>query len=253
MNVVQDAHLALATGEPHREAVDGNQGRRQYRTCRTTQAIIRYLPMRRLLPRVVALTAALLLAQPVAAAPPLIVAFGNSLTAGLGVAPGQSYPARLEQKLRAAGYPHRVIAAGVSGETTAGGLRRVDRVLHLKPQIVILELGANDGLRGLPLGEVRANLDQIIQRLKEAGCRVVLAGMRLPPNYGPRYTEGFTALYAELARKHKTALLPFFLEGVATRPDLMQPDGLHPTADGYRVIVESLWPTLLPLLEKAGR
>lgn len=123
----------------------------------------------------------------------------------------------------------------------------------MKPQIVILELGANDGLRGFPLGEIRTNLDQIIRRLKEAGCRVVLAGMRLPPNYGPAYTEGFAALYPALAREHKTALLPFFLEGVATRPDLTQPDGLHPTSEGYQVIVESLWPTLLPFLEKAGR
>ncbi len=183
--------------------------------------------MRRLLPRVAALTAVLLLVAAASPAPPLIVAFGNSLTAGFGVAPDQAYPARLERKLRAAGYPHRVINAGVSGETTAGGLRRVDRVLQLKPQIVILELGANDGLRGLPLGEVRANLEQIIRRLKAAGCRVVLAGMRLPPNYGPAYTEGFAALYPALARRHQAALIPFFLEGVASRPDLTQPDGLH--------------------------
>ncbi|MEW6324136.1 MAG: arylesterase [Nitrospirota bacterium] len=184
--------------------------------------------------------------------PPVIVAFGDSLTAGLGVPLEQSYPARLQQKLREAGFPHRVVNAGASGDTTAGGLRRVDAVLAHGPSIVILELGANDGLRGIGLPHIRNNLDQIIRRLQAAGAAVVLAGMKLPPNYGPVYTGQFAAMYAELAKARGIALIPFFLDGVAARAELNQPDGIHPTADGYRVIVERLWPVLKPLLKKAG-
>ena len=183
------------------------------------------------------------------ATPTLIVAFGNSLTAGLGVPLDRAYPALLEQKLRAAGYPHRVINAGVSGDTTAGGLRRIDTVLRQEPAIVIVELGANDGLRGLSLEQVRSNLTLIIQKLLDGGSQVVLAGMKLPPNYGPAYTDQFSRLYGELAAVHKIVLMPFFLDGVATRPDLTQPDGLHPTADGYVEIVDNLWDILLPLLD----
>jgi len=188
-----------------------------------------------------------------AAQPPVIVAFGDSLTAGLGVAAEQNYPSRLEQTLRAAGYPHRVINAGISGDTTAGGLRRVDAVLALHPVIVILEFGANDGLRGAPLPEIRANLDQIIRRLQTAKIRVVLAGMKLPPNYGPEYTDRFAALYAELARQRHAALIPFFLDGVAGVDGLNQADGLHPTAEGYRIIVDRIWPRLRPLLGRRPR
>ena len=181
-------------------------------------------------------------------APPVIVAFGDSLTAGLGVPVEQAYPARLEQKLRAAGYPHRVINAGVSGDTTAGGLRRVGAVLALQPAIVILELGANDGLRGIGLDEIRANLEAIIRRLRAAGVAVVLAGMKLPPNYGPAYTDRFAAMYDRLAREQGVVLMPFFLDGVAARPEFNQPDGIHPTAEGYQIIVEKLWPIVRPLL-----
>jgi acyl-CoA thioesterase-1 len=165
----------------------------------------------------------------------------------------QAYPARLEQKLRAAGYPHRVINAGVSGDTTAGGLRRVDAVLALQPAIVILELGANDGLRGIGLDEIRANLEAIITRLRAADVEVVLAGMKLPPNYGPTYTDRFAAMYARLARERGVALMPFFLDGVAARPELNQPDGIHPTAEGYQIIVEKLWPIVRPLLGTAAK
>ena len=148
------------------------------------------------------------------------------------------------------GYRYRVINAGVSGDTTAGGLRRVDWVLKSKPEIVILELGGNDGLRGLDLKDTRANLEQIIQRLLAGGAKVVLAGMKLPPNYGREYTTSFQSLYSELAKQHDLPLISFFLEGVATKTGLNQADGIHPTGSGYNIIVENIWPTLEPLLTK---
>ena len=180
----------------------------------------------------------------------ILVAFGNSLTAGLGVSSGETYPARLQEKLSLAGYRYRVINAGVSGDTTAGALRRVEWVLKSKPDIVILELGANDGLRGLNLKDTRENLSLIIQRFQAAGAKVVLAGMKLPPNYGPAYTGSFQGVYVDLAKHYDIPLIPFFLEGVATKTDLNQADGIHPTGPGYAVVVDTLWPTLLPLLQK---
>ncbi|HEV8440861.1 MAG TPA: arylesterase [Methylomirabilota bacterium] len=180
----------------------------------------------------------------------VVVAFGDSLTAGLGVPPEQSYPALLAQRLKAEGYPYRVVNAGVSGDTTAGGLRRVDWALRLNPQIVIVELGANDALRGQDLGGVRDNLDQVVGRFRSAGARVLLAGMRLPPNYGPRYSGDFERLYREVALKHGAAFMPFFLDGVGGLARLNQADGMHPTAEGYRIIVDRLWPYLLPLLKR---
>ncbi len=181
---------------------------------------------------------------------PRIVAFGDSLTAGLGVSADESYPARLQRRLDELKYRYRVINAGVSGETTAGGLRRVSWVLKSRPELVILELGGNDGLRGLSLDQTRDNLDRIIQRFRQAGVKVVLAGMKLPPNYGKDYTAGFEAMYAALARKHRIPLIPFFLEGVAASATLNQADGIHPTKEGYRVIVEELLKTLIPLLDR---
>lgn len=178
------------------------------------------------------------------------MAFGDSLTAGLGVSSEESYPFQLQQRLDEAGYRYRVINAGVSGETTAGGLRRVFWVLSSKPTIVILELGGNDGLRGLEVKDTRSNLEQIIQRLQAAGVTVVLAGMKLPPNYGADYTARFAAIYPELARTYRLAYMPFFMEGVATQAVLNQADGIHPTGAGYRVIVENLMRTLEPLLAK---
>lgn len=181
---------------------------------------------------------------------PTIVAFGDSLTAGLGVPQEESYPAQLQRRLARAGYDHRVINAGVSGDTTAGGLRRVEWLLKSKPQIVILELGANDGLRGLDLKQTADNLRQIIRRLQGAGVTVVLTGMKLPSNYGADYTGRFASLYAELARTHRLPYMPFFLEGVAAQSALNQGDGIHPTGDGYRIIVDHLMPVLEPLLKK---
>ena len=189
-------------------------------------------------------------ASPLAAQDRVILAFGDSLTAGLGVPVEQSYPALLAQRLKAEGYGYRVVNAGISGDTTAGGLRRVDWALRLRPDIVILELGANDALRGQDLAAVRANVEQLVARFQEGGARVLVAGMRLPPNYGPRYGGEFQRLFEEVARRRGAALMPFFLEGVAADPRLNQFDGLHPTAEGYRIVVDRLWPHLKPLLTR---
>jgi acyl-CoA thioesterase-1 len=178
----------------------------------------------------------------------VIVALGDSLTAGLGVAADEAYPARLEARLAREGYAYRVVNAGVSGDTTAGGLRRVDWVLRAKPEIVIVALGANDGLRAQSPQAMRENLAAIVKRLQAAGARVLLAGMRLPPNYGAEYTKEFQAVFPEVARSTGVALMPFLLNGVAADPRLNQPDGIHPTASGQQVIADRLWPYLRPLL-----
>jgi acyl-CoA thioesterase-1 len=203
--------------------------------------------MRRLL---AALVLVAFLATPAGAQERVIVAFGDSLTAGQGVPAAQSYPALLAARLRAEGYPYRVVNAGVSGDTTAGGLRRVDWALRLGPEVVILELGVNDALRGQDLDTVRSNLHQLVERFQSAGVRVLIAGMRLPPNYGAGYGATFQRLYEEVARKRGAALMPFFLDGVAGDPRLNQPDGVHPTAEGYRLIVDRLWPYLRLLLRR---
>lgn len=179
---------------------------------------------------------------------PRIVAFGDSLTAGLGVAADETYPAELQRRLDVLGLRYRVINAGVSGETTAGGLRRVPWILRSKPAIVILELGANDGLRGLRVDETKANLERIIQQLQQSGVQVILAGMKLPPNYGKDYLTGFESLYPDLAAHYHVPLIPFFLDGIAGTAELNQGDGIHPNAQGYRTIVEGMLRTLRPIL-----
>jgi len=181
---------------------------------------------------------------------PRIVAFGNSLTAGLGVSPDQSYPAQLQRRLLEAGHHYKVINAGVSGETTAGGLRRLSWILKSRPSIVILELGANDGLRGKSLALMASNLTEIIDGLQHAGVEVVLAGMKIPPNYGPAYTTGFASVFERLAQDHSVTLIPFFLEGVAARKELNQADGIHPTAEGYRIVAQTVFDVIEPLLKK---
>ncbi|HWF59846.1 MAG TPA: arylesterase [Nitrospira sp.] len=181
---------------------------------------------------------------------PRIVAFGDSLTAGLGVHADESYPAQLQRRLDSLGYRYRVINAGVSGDTTAGGLRRVPWILNNKPELVILELGANDGLRGLSVDQAKSNLRQIIRQLQEAGTTVVLAGMKLPPNYGQDYTASFEAMYQMLAKEYQLALIPFFLEGVGGSSALNQADGIHPTKEGYQVIVEQVLKVLRPMLSE---
>ena len=180
----------------------------------------------------------------------VIVAFGDSLTAGLGVPAERSYPALLEARLRAEGYDYRVVNAGVSGDTTAGGLRRVEWALRSKPEIVIVELGVNDALRGQDLAVARRNLAEIVERFQEAGARVLIAGMRLPPNYGVRYSAEFERMYDAVAKTRRATLMPFFLDGVGGNSRLNQSDGIHPTAEGYRVVVERLWPYLRRLLSR---
>jgi acyl-CoA thioesterase I len=197
-----------------------------------------------------ALAVVLPLVQPAAVTERVIVAFGDSLTAGLGVAPDDSYPAQLQAKLRAAGYDYRVVNAGASGDTTAGGLRRVDWALKNKPDIVIVALGANDAMRGQNLASVRANLDAIVARFQKAGARVLVAGMEVPPNYGASYAAEFRRLYVDVASKRGAAFMPFLLDGVAGDPRLNQPDGIHPTAAGYRIVADHLWPYVSPLLKR---
>ncbi|HEV8583891.1 MAG TPA: arylesterase [Methylomirabilota bacterium] len=180
-----------------------------------------------------------------------VVAFlGDSLTAGLGVAPEEAYPALLEARIKREGYPYRALNAGVSGDTSAGGLRRVDWVLKLRPAVVVVALGANDGLRGQPVDALRDNLMRIVERAKAADARVLLAGMRPPPNYGDEYARAFAAAYADVAKATGVPLAPFLLDGVAGDPRLNQPDGIHPTVEGQRIIAERLWPHLKPLLFK---
>ena len=187
---------------------------------------------------------------PVAAAERVIVALGDSLTSGLGVAPDEAYPALLEARLRREGHGYRVVNAGVSGDTSAGGRRRVDWVLRSKPEVVIVALGANDGLRGLPVNELRDNIEAIVRRLQAAGVRVLLVGMRVPPNYGDDYAQAFAAVFPTVARRTGVALAPFLLEGVAGNARLNQADGIHPTAEGQRLIAAALWPYLRPLLAR---
>lgn len=181
---------------------------------------------------------------------PRIVAFGDSLTAGLGVQANDSYPAQLQRKLDDLKYPYRVINAGVSGDTTAGGLRRVPWILNNKPELVILELGANDGLRGLSIDQTKNNLGQIVKQLREAGAVVVLAGMKLPPNYGEDYTTRFEAIYPALAREYHLPFIPFFLEGVGGASSLNQADGIHPTKEGYEIVVEQVLKVLKTVLSE---
>ena len=184
------------------------------------------------------------------AAESVIVALGDSLTAGFGVLPDEAYPALLEARLRREGYAYRVVNGGVSGDTTAAALRRVDWVLRSHPSAVIVALGANDGLRHQSVTAMRDNLIAIVRRLRAAGATVLLAGMRVPPNYGPDYARAFAGVFSEVARATKLPLMPFLLEGVAGHPQLNQPDGIHPTAEGQRIIADTLWPHLEPLLRK---
>lgn len=174
-----------------------------------------------------------------------LLVLGDSLSAGYGLKPEDSFPTRLEEALDVAGYDVHVINAGVSGDTTAGGLSRLEWALADKPQIVLVELGGNDALRGLPPAETYANLESIIVKLKKNGVRVVLAGMQAPRNLGKDYTLEFDAIYPRLARQYDVPLYPFFLDGVALDPALNQPDGIHPNPAGVKVIVNKI----LPLLE----
>jgi acyl-CoA thioesterase I len=189
--------------------------------------------------------------QNAAASDRTILVFGDSLSAAYGLRPEQGWVALLDKRLRAQGYGYNVVNASISGETTSGGLQRLPRALELnKPQIMVLELGPNDALRGLPLSTAKDNLSKMVELGQKAGARVLLVGMRIPPNYGPRYTADFIQMYSDLAARYHLALVPFLLESVALNPSRMQEDGLHPNALGEPAVLDTLWPQLVPLLKK---
>lgn len=187
-----------------------------------------------------------------AAAETVILGLGDSLMAGYGLADDKGFPAQLEAALRAAGKQAQVVNAGVSGDTSTGGLARLDWALAGKPDVAIVEFGANDGLRGQPVEQLYANLDGILSRLKQEGIPVLLAGMHAPPNFGREYAQAFHAVYHRLAEKHGVVFYPFFLDGVATEPSLNQPDGIHPNEQGVAVIVERILPKVKELLARAS-
>jgi acyl-CoA thioesterase-1 len=189
-------------------------------------------------------------AAPVADPRPAIVCFGNSLTAGFGVDSGKSYPDVLQAELDRGGYRYRVVNFGVSGDTTQDGLERLPLVLAEKPRVVVLEFGANDGLRGQPVSVAQANLSQMIEALQKAGITTVLAGITLPPNYGPEYITRFNAMYGALAAKYQLKLIPFLLAGAAGHSELMQRDGLHPNTEGTRLVAGNVARVLEPLLDR---
>ncbi|MBC8130488.1 MAG: arylesterase [Rhizobiaceae bacterium] len=178
-----------------------------------------------------------------------VVAFGDSLSAGYGVGPGEAFPDQLQAALKAKGYDVTVANAGVSGDTTTGGLARLDWSVPETADLVIVELGANDALRGVSPGITETNLDQILARLKERGTTTLLAGMIAPPNMGPDYSEAFNPIYARLAEKHDVPLYPFFLDGVASQADLNQADYMHPNAKGVAIVVERILPMVTEALD----
>lgn len=175
--------------------------------------------------------------------------FGDSLSAGYGLRPDEGWVPLLQKRLQAQGYVTQVVNASVSGETSGGGVQRLPRALQLhNPSLVILELGANDGLRGLPVSETRANLEKMIGMVRAAGAQILLIGIRMPPNYGPRYTTDFYQMYTDIAQRDHVPLVPFLLESVALNPALMQPDGMHPNARGAPLLLDTVWTQLRPLL-----
>lgn len=184
---------------------------------------------------------------------PLIVAFGDSLAEGFGAETGASFPDQLQRRLDKSPYRYRVVNLGVSGDTSTGGMGRLSYAISLKPEIVILELGGNDGLRGIPVSSTKANLEQMIIGFQKAGASVLLAGMTLPPNYGPDYIRQFESAYKDLAAKYKLHLIPFLMQDIlaqyASHPELMQRDGIHPTAAGHAVIADTVFRNLQPMLK----
>jgi len=189
------------------------------------------------------------------ASPQVILVMGDSLSAAYGLdSPSQGWVALLQAKLKARGYDYTVVNASVSGETSGGGLTRFPQALaEAKPALVILELGANDGLRGLPVSEMQANLGKIVDLSRQAGARVLLVSILLPPNYGKPYVQGFAAAYPALAKRYTVPLTPFLLTGVAEHRELMQADGLHPLAKAEPQVLDNIWPSLEPLLHPPGK
>lgn len=195
--------------------------------------------------------AGLLTVAHAAANKPTILVLGDSLSASYGIAQNAGWVSLLQQRLDQRDYPYRVINASISGETTSGALSRAGRALDAhRPSIVIIELGGNDGLRGLPLKQIRANLAALIEASLAHDAQVLLVGMKLPPNYGPAYTEKFHQIYVDLARQYRVPLLPFLLEDVAQQARLMQSDGIHPRAEAQSIVLESVWRTLQPMLQR---
>jgi acyl-CoA thioesterase-1 len=194
----------------------------------------------------------LLLGAPVARAePPTVLVLGDSLSAAYGIRLEQGWVALLQDRLESKGYGHRVVNASSSGETTGGALARLPRALERhRPAIVVIELGGNDGLRGLPIAEVRANFEALIRASRDSGASVLLIGMRIPPNYGATYTKAFHELFGELATQHRLPLVPFFLDSIALDDSLMLEDGLHPNAAAQPRLLEMVWPKLEPLLKR---
>ncbi|MFU8787474.1 MAG: arylesterase [Methylobacter sp.] len=195
------------------------------------------------------LCATIMLLMSMTATAKSIVVLGDSISAGYGIEVSQGWVALLQQNLDAAGSSYRVHNASISGDTTAGGLARIDQALSYKPAVLIVELGANDGLRGLPPDEIKRNLADIIRRAQQAGAKVLLLSMKIPPNYGKRYVELFYAIYPQLATELQVPYVPFIMEDVALSQDMMQLDGLHPNAKGQPVISDKVWQSLLPLLK----
>ncbi len=179
-----------------------------------------------------------------------ILVFGDSLSAAYGIAQARGWVALLAERLRRERPDYSVVNASISGETTAGGLARIDAALEKhKPAVVILELGGNDGLRGLPVLQMKQNLSRMVDRAQKAGARVLLVGIRVPPNYGPAYTEAFEAAFRDVAKTHRAALLPFLLDGIAEKDDFFQPDRIHPTQEAQPLIERHVWSALKPLLK----
>lgn len=183
---------------------------------------------------------------------PEVVFLGDSLTAGLGLPEDESYPSLIQRRIDQRGLTFAVVNAGVSGDTSAGGLRRLEWALQGRPRVLIVALGGNDGLRGLPPEELEKNLAAIIERGQQAGLAIILAGMEAPPNYGPEYTARFRQVYPSLARTYKVRLIPFLLEGVAGDPALNQADGIHPNPEGARRVADLVWQSLEPVLVAAA-
>lgn len=193
----------------------------------------------------------LLLAAPAQAAQQTLLVLGDSLSASYGLAQERGWVSLLRQRLAGEKYPHQVVNASISGETTSGGLYRIDALLAKhRPAIVILELGANDGLRGLSLEATRSNLENMIRRAKKSGAKVLLIGMRIPPNYGPSYAEPFHKLFETLAKKYRIPRVPFLLASIAGKREYFQADGLHPTAEAQVLMLDTVWPVLQPMLRR---
>jgi acyl-CoA thioesterase-1 len=203
-----------------------------------------------ILKRLIAVLALTVLCLPAAlGAGQTIVVVGDSLSSGYGIAAGQSWVAMLEDRLQAEGYGYQVVNASIAGDTSSGGLARLPRLLELHdPELVVIELGGNDGLRGQPVATLRSNLTKMIELSRASGAEVVLAGIQIPPNYGPAYTQALAAVYAELAERFDASLIEFLLADVALNRELMQPDGIHPNAAGQEIVFANVWRVLGPLL-----